>query len=375
MSTWLQKTRPIRSRLAALVCVVFAAFALTLTMSGQALAQRGGPPPPTIVLPGPGLTDIDTQFASHQALFDLGSNFLRRAGDQATWGTNAVAGRNAGGGGASESTAPQTFRSWAEAYGISSHNDAQGDFVGDHRKTFGGAAGIAATVLPGLNIGATVDQSDTRIDLPLALQSAKLALTQFGFNANYTVGAWTLAGAVVHGWGMIDAQRDTIAGLALSHYRGRIDGAVGELSYYWGLGESRVVPKLGVEYMRAQTDAFQETGGDVPVAAAAATGERTRVLIGTEVGHYWIIDRHVLDISGYGKFVDNVAQSISPIAVTANGQTVTVAGIVESQYGADAGAGISFGLTNALRMYANYDGKFRGNSTSHQGTLGLEVKW
>jgi uncharacterized protein with beta-barrel porin domain len=345
--------------------------ALTLALMPSATRAYILPPPP----PGPNLTDSNNQFASHQALFDLGTSFLNRLGDQATWGYNVAAGNNPGGGGASASTAPPTFRSWAEAYGISSRTDPQGDFTGDRRKTFGGVAGLAATVLPGLNLGVSVDQSDTRIDMPLVLQSAKLGLTQLGFNASYTTGAWTLAAAVVHGWGIINSQRGTVAGLALSNYRGRVDGALGELSYYWGLGQGRVVPKLGVEYIHAQTDSYSEFGGFDPVTAAAATGERARVLIGTEIGHYWIIDRHVLDVSGYAKFVDNVAQRLGPIAVNTNGQSITVHGIIESQYGADAGAGISYGLTNALRVYANYDGKFRGNFVSHQGTMGLEVRW
>ncbi len=349
-------------------------IALTLCSNVAAgWAQSAGPPPPPAAAPN--ATDNNAQLGSHQTLLDLGSGFLRRLGSQTTSGYNAAYGSNPNGGGASESATPPVFRSWAEFYGISSRTDPQGSFTGDRRKTYGGVAGIGATVLPGLNVGMSVDQSETKIDMPLALQSAKLGLTQLGFNASYAVGPWTLAGVVVHGWGNIDSQRDTLAGFALSNYRGRVDGVLGELSYYWGLGQGRIVPKLAVEYVRAATDPFQEFGGFVPVSAAAALGERTRFLAGAEVGHYWIIDRHVLDLSAYGKLVDNVTQNLSPIAVSANGQTITVQGITESRYGADAGAGISYGLTDVLRVYASYDGKFRQNFTSHQGTAGVEVKW
>jgi outer membrane autotransporter protein len=364
------RTPPTRSGLGGFIgCATTIVLALP-GLSSAALADYLAPPPP-----GPNQTDINTQFGGQQSLFDLGSNFLRRSGDRASWGYNAAAGQNPGGGGAAASSAPPTFRSWAEFYGVSAHTDPQGAFTGDRRKTFGGVAGLAANVLPGLAIGVTVDQSDTRIDMPLALQSARLGLTQLGFNASYSIGAWTLAGAVVHGWGRIDSRRDTGAGLALSNYDGRLDGVIGELSYYWGLGQGRIVPKLGAEYVRAQTDSFREAGGFDPVSAASASGERTRLLAGAEFGHYWIIDRHVLDLSGYGKFVDNVVQNLGTIAVSTNGQTVTVQGIVESRTGADAGAGLSFGLSQAARIYANYDGKFRSNFVSHQGTVGLEVKW
>jgi hypothetical protein len=40
----------------------------------------------------------------------------------------------------------------------------------------------------GVNVGVSADQSHTRIDVPLALQSATLDLTQIGFNASIDKG-------------------------------------------------------------------------------------------------------------------------------------------------------------------------------------------
>ena len=50
-------------------------------------------------------------------------------------------------------------------------------------------------------------------------------------------------------------------------------------------------------------------------------------------------------------------------------------GIGESRYGADAGASASLSLSNTARLYLNYDGKFRAALQSHQGTLGVELKF
>ena len=96
-------------------------------------------------------------------------------------------------------------------------------------------------------------------------------------------------------------------------------------------------------------------------------------MTGAEIGHYWIVDQKVLDLSAYGKAVDNFSQNFSSVVVSLGPQTITVQGIGESQYG--AGASASLALTNTLRVYLNYDGKFRSQLQSHQGTLGLEVKW
>jgi uncharacterized protein with beta-barrel porin domain len=148
-----------------------------------------------------------------------------------------------------------------------------------------------------------------------------------------------------------------------------------ELSYYWSSGQTRIVPKAALEYTRATTGAYQEVGGFAPVAASATAAERARLLVGAEVGHYWIVDGKIFDLSGYSKFVDNFEQNFGASTVTLGPQSISVQGIGESQYGVDAGASASLNVTNAVRVYINYDGKFRASMQSHQGTLGIEYRF
>jgi len=306
---------------------------------------------------------------------NLGSSFLERLGSQATNGFDRAMRNNPAGGGASEATDAPRFRTWGEAYGISANNSAQADFVGDRRQTWGGVAGVGARIAPGVNVGVSVDQSHTAIDIPLALQSATLDLTQLGFNASVDKGPWTWAVALVHGFGNVNSSRDTGFGIATAGYNAHLNGALTELSYYWNVDQSRIVPKAAVEYVRASTGSLQEFGGLDPVMATGATVERARFLMGAEIGHYWIFDRKIFDLSAYGKFVDNVAQNFSAITVSLGTESVTVQGIGESRYGADAGASASLSLSNTARLYLNYDGKYRAAMQSHQGTVGVELKW
>jgi len=345
---------------------------ITTPTPGPTPTPTPGPPPPP---PAPFITDINADVSAGAALTDLGSNFLRRLGDQASNGFNRGLGTNPGGGGAAESTEPPRYRSWGELYGISARTSEVGDFFGDKRTTYGGVAGVGARLAPGVNAGISVDQSHTGIDVPLALQSATLNLTQLGFNASIDKGPWTWAIALVHGFGNVHTSRDTGLGFATAAYNARIDGALTELSYYWSLEQSRIVPKAAFEYVRASTGSLQEFGGVDPEMASGAVAERSRILIGAEIGRYWIFDQKILDLSAYGKFVDNVAQSFSPITVSLGAESITVQGIGESRYGADAGASASLSLTSTARLYVNYDGKFRAASQSHQGTLGVEIKW
>lgn len=344
-------------------------------MAASLPARAAGLRPNPVPTPTPAPTDIDADLSAGAAVTNLGSNFLERLGNQASFGFGRDLRTNPGGGGASEATAEPRFRAWSEAYGISVRNGAQADFVGDRRQTWGGVAGLGARIAPGVNVGMSVDQSRSTIDVPLALQSATLDLTQFGFNASVDRGPWTWAVALVHGFGKINSIRDTGFGTAIAGYDARIDGALSELSYYWNMDQSRVVPKAALEYVRAATGSFQEVGGLVPVSATGATAERSRVLLGAEIGHYWIFDRKILDLSAYGKFVDNVTQSFASVTVSLGTQSITVQGIGESRYGADAGASASLSLSNTARVYLNYDAKFRAAAQAHQGTLGVELKW
>jgi uncharacterized protein with beta-barrel porin domain len=360
-------------RLAVATAVVFALSLAAIFSPASAQAILVPPAPPAPDTPSP--TQVNSDLSAGAQVLNLGSNFLERLANQATNGFARNLRTNPDGGGASQATEAPRYRTWGELYGLAMTTAPQGDFVGDKRKTLGGVAGIGARLAPGVNVGFSVDQSHTAIDVPLALQSAGLDLTQLGFNASVDRGPWTWALALVHGFGNVSSSRDTGAGFASAHYGARIDGVLTELDYYWSLQQSRIVPKAAFEYVHASTGAFQEFGGLDPLAASGVSMERARLLAGAEIGHYWILDRKILDVSAYGKFVDNVAQNLGSVLVNLGTQSIAVAGIGESRYGADAGAAASLSFSNAARVYLNYDGKFRSNLTSHQGTLGLELRF
>jgi uncharacterized protein with beta-barrel porin domain len=354
--------------------VLFVAFAIVFALSArQAQAQLGPPGNSLPPLPAPSIPMTD--LSAGAAVANLGSSFLERLGDQASGGFGRASRSNPGGGGASEALDSPTFRSWGELYGISSKTGPQANFFGDERVTSGGVAGIGARVAPGVNVGFSVDQSRTGIDVLPAMQTATLDLTQLGFNASIDKGPWTWAMALVHGFGTINSVRGTALGTASANYSGQIDGALTELSYYWTADQSRLVPKAAFEYVRASTGSFQEMGGLDPVSASGATLERSRMLLGAEIGHYWIVDQKILDLSAYGKFVDNFEQNLSSVTVSLGPESIMVQGIGESRYGADAGASLSVILSNTMRLYLNYDGKFRSALQSHQATMGVELKW
>ena len=231
-----------------------------------------GPAPLPSPTPSPVPSLINSDISAGNQTLNLGSSFLERLGNQATNGFDRSLRNNPAGGGASEATQGPRYRTWGEIYGLSTTTDAQGDFAGDKRRTAGGVAGFGAQIMPGVNIGFSVDQSHTSIDVPLAFQTATLDLTQLGFNAAVDKGPWTWAIALVHGFGSIGSSRDTGLGFANASYGARLDGALTEIDYYWQLGQGRIVPKAGLEYVRSTTGSLQENTF-IPRSAKSPEGD------------------------------------------------------------------------------------------------------
>jgi outer membrane autotransporter protein len=167
-----------------------------------------------------------------------------------------------------------------------------------------------------------------------------------------------------------------VPGVAFADYRAQLWGTIAELGYYIPVGDGRIVPKIGVDWQRTEADGFTETGIPNPVTVAAQSSWRVRGLVGVEAGHTWASHTAVFDLSAYARAVEILDQQLPAAVVTGGGAPpATFQGFGESRFGVDAGASASLRFTEAIRLYALYDGRFRRNFTSHGGTVGLDVRF
>lgn len=326
-------------------------------------------------------TNADTgnvHLSTSAALLDLSNQFLRRLGNEAT---SAFAGAPLAAsptGGGADTSIMNRYRAWFEGYGLASRTDARDDFAGDRRRTWGGVAGLGVNVVPGASIGFSVDQSHTKIDVSTLPQSATVNLTQIGVNAALESGSWALSIAAIYGFGGVHSRRDDISGIDRAAYGAAVWGALAELSYLWASGNARIVPKIGIDWARTRTDAFTETGSAGTVSGGGQISHRTRGFVGAEIGNTWIVDHIMYDLSGYGRLVDIFSQDVGALQVSGSTGATTprlIQGVAESKFGADAGAVATMRLSALARIYAAYDGRFRGNFTAHSGTMGIELRW
>lgn len=349
----------------------------------DASAQQPPPQMPTLEA-----SAINSYLSAPGAIFDLSSKFLRDNAQQAASSSkNQGALDTLGGGadlaaGAGDSAARPSYRFWAEGYGLRSRTGAQNAFTGDDRKTWGGIAGLGMTLPSGWSAGASVDQGQTKIDVRNLPQSSRIDLTQIGGNIAYETGPWTFTAAGIHGVGDVKARRTDAGGAISADYDVKLWGAIGEVSYYWSSGSAtaawRVVPKIGIDWTRIEIDPFTESGGAIPVIATGQNTERVRGFAGAEVGYSWLVNKTLFDIAGYARVVDIFSQNVdSVLARAANGAALPrlVAGVTDERFEFDAGASTSVKLSDALRLYAIYDGRFRDGFTAHAGTIGLEYRW
>lgn len=352
--------------------LALAAAIFSATFGSQAFAQGC-----TFFTPCPPVPAANSNvYGSSQAgLFDIGSHFQNRLGAIATARSAASTGNNPQGGGAE--LIHDRYRTWFEGYGINTTTDAQGAFLGDSRKMYGGLAGVGMRVAPGVTLGVSVDRNTTDVDMPGA--SGRIDLTQVGAIGAFEHGPWTLGVTVIHGFGDINTDRFESGGTSSASYYARLWGAMAELSYYVALPDNwRFVPRLAFDWLRSRTDAFTETGGTNPISGSSVTANRIRMLAGGEIGRSWLAGRQIFDFAVYARLVDNLAQNIDDLVVN-DTTTVTspqfVTGVRESTLGADAGATFSVKISQVARLYAVYDGRFRSNLTSHGGTVGAEFRW
>jgi outer membrane autotransporter protein len=328
-------------------------------------------------------TPVDSEFGNvHRSgastLLDLSTRFMRHLGNEAAGATAGPPLVNNPGGGGADSDMARRYRAWFEGYGLASKMKSEGDFAGDRRNTWGGVAGIGYTPMPGLSLGASVDQSRTKIDVTNLPQNATIDLTQVGVNASVESGAWTFGMAGIYGFGRVKSNRDDTGGTVdTASYDAKMWGLFGEVSYLIALGDARIVPKAGVDWARSETGAFTETGGPNAVSGTSQTASRTRVFAGAEVGRTWTLDTMLFDLSAYGRFVDIVDRSIGTLEISGGVGTspASLQGVGESRVGGDAGLAATLRLSALTRLYAAYDGRFRSNFTSHSGVIGAEFRW
>ena len=154
-------------------------------------------------------------------------------------------------------------------------------------------------------------------------------------------------------------------------------GAAAEASYLFEAGAWRIVPRLALDHVRIESDAFVESGA-LGLSAPSSDRDRTRASAGLEIGRSFAVDAGSrIDVAAWGRYVAVLGGEERTLPVAFNlapGAPLVMRGLPERDSVA-LGAQLGIQLTPRLGFYGAYDGRFASGYDAHGLIAGLRFVW
>ena len=131
-------------------------------------------------------------------------------------------------------------------------------------------------------LGFGVDQGWLDLDVPDAMETAQIDLTQFALGARFGSGPFSLAMSASYGFGSVDSTSSLIA-VSTASYDVDVIGLFAEASYTFEAGGWRLVPKAAIDHVRIDSEAFTGSGM-LGLSVPSHDSDRTRLVPGLEFG-------------------------------------------------------------------------------------------
>ena len=222
----------------------------------------------------------------------------------------------------------------------------------------------------------TSSQGWLDLNMPDAMETAQIDLTQVALGARFGNGPFSLAASVSYGFGSVDSTSSLIA----------VSTASRTMST-----SSACSPKRATRSRPAAGGCAARHDGPCPhrqrglhrqrharLAVPSHDSDRTRLIPGLEFGRSFPLgDRGALDLSGSVPYVAIVGgeERTLPVAFTiAPGTPLVMRGLSERD-SALIGAQARLRLSPTFDLYLAYDGRFAGGYDAHGGTVGFKLVW
>lgn len=313
--------------------------------------------------------------AVQSSVFDLASRFLGRIGGE---GSPSLFGESGGGASTASALAPELgpHSTWAEVYGFRNRNAARGGIAAERRDAFGFAGGFSIGVGANLRLGFGLDHGRLDLEVQGAGERADVELTQLAATARFGFGALGVSIGAVHGVGSVGGSR-TLLGATASSYDVSHWGFLAEASYLLQAGSWRIVPRLALDHVRMESDAFTERGA-FALAVPAASRSRTRAAAGLEVGRSFATGAGGrIDLAATARYVavlDGEERTL-PVAFTlAPGAPLVMRGLSERD-SLVLGGQLGIQVTPMLGLYLAYEGHLASGYDAHAAAAGLRISW
>jgi uncharacterized protein with beta-barrel porin domain len=266
-------------------------------------------------------------------------------------------------------------RGWAEGYAFRHRADSRG-LPAERRDARGLAGGLAFAAREDILLGFGVDQGWLDLEVPDALETADIELTQLALGARFGGGPFSLAVSASYGFGSVDSERSLVT-VSTASYDVAVFGLFAEASYAFEAGAWQLAPTLGIDHVRVETEDFAERG-TLGLAVPEHDSSRTRLFPGVRFGRSFAFGEGTrLDVAGSLRYLAVVGgdERTIPVAFTIAPGTPLVMRGLDERNSALAGVQARLRLSPSLDLYLAYDGRFADGDHAHGVTAGLSLVW
>lgn len=298
--------------------------------------------------------------ATRADLFDRGAAALVRLGAAPLSGVGARAERG--------------LSFWMEGYGGRSdlRRDAEG--FGHSGSVSGGAAGVRWAPSAHWSFGLAADHGRSDLEDESGLDEASITLTLAAATAALSTETWFASVSAFYGLGETDTVR-RVPGVDPSRgdYGVSLGAVSGDVGYRIGDDDFFFAPSLGADWMRAENDAFVETGG-LPLAVAAQDAERTRAWLGVTVGGA-LAGMQVRARVRAIELLSGERAEIAAAFVGAPTISLSLRGAAAAETSGDLTVEALYALTDFIDARAALNAASDGDSEYGFASLGVRMRW
>lgn len=287
-----------------------------------------------------------------------------------------------GGGTAVSTGTRETVRIWGKSFGFESNVGADANASGYSVKGVGGAVGIERLVLPNFLIGAAFGYTASTTNS--AIQDIRTNTISGALYGSYAIGALELNGIA----GVNSNRYDTSRLLNVSGtpmlFQGPAHGlgwsVYGDIGYRLpvptALGPGYIKPLVALNYSALDRAASTELAANgLALSFTSQTFNRFTSLLGADLGATYSFAgasiRPELRIGWVHEYTDPAPPVFGALA----GIPVVTRDPQPGRDGLAVGAQATLWSRPDLQLYVGYNGEFRSNLDSHQGTIGLRYFW
>lgn len=264
---------------------------------------------------------------------------------------------------------------WGQAFGNWGNSDGRDGVADLDRKTIGGVIGADLALGETTIVGVAGGYLETDLDVSARSSSAKLKSWHLLGYAGVDLGGITLKLGGGYASASIDTDR-TVAfpgiGQQLSaDYDGSLLHGFADLGYRVPLGSGHIEPFAQIVALRADTDAFAETGGSAAVAGAKTDENATLSSLGarfsTGRAGAFSVGGTIAWQHGFG--------GLTPASTMrfAGGADFTVIGAPRSRNAGVATLDAQFALSERAQISVAYDGVLGSAGQDHSVKAGLRI--